>query len=80
MITVELCTFLSVNLHDLTRFDLAIPGEQHFFLKATNEKERQQWIVALGSCKASLQTMSDPAQYATKSKGNLAWTELIRQL
>lgn len=34
--------------------DLAIPGEQYFYLKARTAAERQQWLVALGSAKACI--------------------------
>jgi len=47
-----------VHPTDDKRLDLIIPGEQHFYVKAANSKERQQWLVALGSCKASLKTLS----------------------
>ncbi|GAB6032941.1 Pleckstrin y domain-containing A member 8 [Chamberlinius hualienensis] len=43
-----------VNPTDITRLDLVIPAEQHFYLKAATAQERQQWLVALGSAKASL--------------------------
>ena len=35
------------------RIDLIIPGEQHFYLRTSTQQERQQWLNALGSCKAS---------------------------
>lgn len=38
--------------HDPLRFDLIIPGEQFFCLKAKSQLERQRWIVALGTCKS----------------------------
>lgn len=38
--------------HDALRFDLIIPGEQLFSLKAKSQPERQHWLVALGSCKS----------------------------
>lgn len=38
--------------HDSLRFDLIIPGEQFFCLKAKSQPERQHWLVALGSCKS----------------------------
>ncbi|XP_046389194.1 pleckstrin homology domain-containing family A member 3-like isoform X1 [Ischnura elegans] len=36
-----------------TRMDIVVPGEQHFYLRAPSFKERQQWLVALGSAKQS---------------------------
>ncbi|WAR09917.1 PKHA3-like protein [Mya arenaria] len=45
---------IAVHATDHTRLDLIIPGEQHFYLKASNPKERQQWLVAMGSTKASM--------------------------
>jgi pleckstrin homology domain containing family A member 8 len=41
---------------DCSRMDIAIPGEQHMYLKAPSPSDRQRWLVALGSCKASLNT------------------------
>jgi len=41
-----------VHPHDSLRFDLIIPGEQFFFLKAKSQPERQHWLVALGSYKS----------------------------
>jgi len=52
---VDACQ-LKVHPHDPLRFDLIIPGEQFFSLKAKNQCERQQWLLAIG---------------ALKSKGNL---------
>ncbi|XP_053570170.1 pleckstrin homology domain-containing family A member 8 [Bombina bombina] len=45
---------IQVNSTDNTRMDLAIPGEQYFYLKARTAAERQQWLVALGSAKACI--------------------------
>ncbi|XP_072268566.1 pleckstrin homology domain-containing family A member 8 isoform X2 [Pyxicephalus adspersus] len=45
---------IQVHPTDNTRMDLAIPGEQYFYLKARTAAERQQWLVALGSAKACL--------------------------
>lgn len=46
------CFFISVHPTDLTRLELIIPGEQHFYVRAVNAAERQRWLVALGSSKA----------------------------
>ena len=43
-----------VNDKDITRFDLNVSNEQYIYMRANSEKERQQWLVALGSSKASL--------------------------
>lgn len=43
----------SVNPIDNTRLDLVIPGEQHLYLRAATSLERQEWLVALGTAKAS---------------------------
>ncbi|XP_029377047.1 pleckstrin homology domain-containing family A member 3 isoform X3 [Echeneis naucrates] len=40
------------DIKDLTRLELIIPGEQHFYVRAVNAAERQRWLVALGSSKA----------------------------
>lgn len=45
---------IQVHPTDSTRMDLAIPGEQYFYLKARTAAERQQWLVALGSAKACI--------------------------
>ncbi|CAN2389765.1 glycolipid transporter activity [Pristimantis euphronides] len=45
---------IQVHTTDNTRMDLAIPGEQYFYLKARTAAERQQWLVALGSAKACI--------------------------
>ncbi|CAF4791133.1 unnamed protein product, partial [Rotaria sp. Silwood2] len=43
---------LKVHPNDPLRFDLIIPGEQFFCLKAKSQPERQRWLVALGKCKS----------------------------
>ncbi|XP_077347492.1 pleckstrin homology domain-containing family A member 8 [Lithobates pipiens] len=45
---------IQVHPTDSMRMDLAIPGEQYFYLKARTAAERQQWLVALGSAKACI--------------------------
>lgn len=47
-----LLSCVSVHPTDLTRLELIIPGEQHFYVRAVNAAERQRWLVALGSSKA----------------------------
>ncbi len=41
-----------MNQADPLRLDVTVPGEQHFYLRASTSQERQQWLVALGSAKA----------------------------
>ena len=48
-----------VHPTDPCRFEILIPGEQRFFLKALNSTERQRWIVALGSCKAGVTNVEE---------------------
>jgi len=43
---------IQVHPTDITRLDLVVPSEQHFYVKAGTAQERQQWLVALGSAKA----------------------------
>nr|CAH0105226.1 unnamed protein product [Daphnia galeata] len=43
---------ISVSQADPLRLDVTVPGEQHFYLRASTSQERQQWLVALGSAKA----------------------------
>ncbi|CAF4294117.1 unnamed protein product, partial [Rotaria sp. Silwood2] len=43
---------LKVHPNDPLRFDLIIPGEQFFCLKAKSQPERQRWLVSLGTCKS----------------------------
>ncbi|XP_022050201.1 pleckstrin homology domain-containing family A member 8 isoform X2 [Acanthochromis polyacanthus] len=52
-IKISVCE-IQVHSSDSTRFDLTIPGEQYFYLKAINAAERQKWLVALGTAKACL--------------------------
>ena len=43
-----------VQPNDVTRLDLNVSNEQYIYLRANNEKERQKWLVALGSAKAGM--------------------------
>merc|ERR1712141_431287 len=52
-ISLNVCEIV-VNDKDITRFDLNVSNEQYIYMRANSEKERQQWLVALGSSKASL--------------------------
>ncbi|VDM32870.1 unnamed protein product [Hydatigera taeniaeformis] len=48
-----------VHPTDACRFEILIPGEQRFFLKAATPTERQRWIIALGSCKAGITNVDE---------------------
>ena len=52
-ISLNVCEIV-VNPSDPTRLDLNVSNEQYLYLRANNEKERQQWLVALGSAKAGM--------------------------
>ncbi|XP_005100346.1 pleckstrin homology domain-containing family A member 8 [Aplysia californica] len=47
-----------VHPADMTRLDLIIPGEQHYYVKASTPQDRQSWLIALGSSKASFSETS----------------------
>ena len=64
---------IAVDHADPCRLELDIAKEQHFYLKAANEKERQQWLVALGSCKAMLQSLSEPSSYISEKGKIIPW-------
>lgn len=51
-----------VSKHDNTRVDLIVANDQHLYLKACDYKERQKWLVALASQKAthSSKSVSNP--------------------
>lgn len=53
LISLKKFSFI-VHSTDKCRLDLIIPGESHFYLRASNPQERQQWLVSLGTAKASL--------------------------
>ncbi len=44
---------------DACRFEILIPGEQRYYLKAANSQERQRWVIALGSCKAGINDVDE---------------------
>uniref|UniRef100_A0A1I8JQA1 Integrator complex subunit 11 n=1 Tax=Macrostomum lignano TaxID=282301 RepID=A0A1I8JQA1_9PLAT len=50
-VNISVCDVLP-SQHDPLRFDLSIPGEQLWHLRATTQADRQSWIVAIGSSKA----------------------------
>ncbi|CAL1534317.1 unnamed protein product, partial [Lymnaea stagnalis] len=47
-----------VHPADMTRLDLIIPGEQHYYVRASTPQDRQSWLIALGSSKASFSEAS----------------------
>ncbi|KAI0227081.1 Pleckstrin homology domain-containing family A member 3 [Lamellibrachia satsuma] len=57
-----------VHSADNTRLDLIIPGEAHFYVKAATPHERQQWLVALGSCKACLSEGSTAGRLSSQDE------------
>ncbi|CAF0955817.1 unnamed protein product [Adineta steineri] len=65
--------------NDSLRFDLIIPGEQFFCLKAKTQQERQHWLVALGSCK-SRGTKSTTTTTTITSNNNNNTSTLISHL
>ena len=42
-----------MNKNDNTRVDLIIANDQHLYLKASDYKERQKWLVALATQKST---------------------------
>merc|ERR1739844_499548 len=52
-ISLNVCEIV-VHPNDVTRLDLNVSNEQYLYLRANNEKERQKWLVALGSAKAGM--------------------------
>lgn len=49
-----------VSKNDNTRLDLIVANDQHLYLKACDYKERQKWLVALASQKATHSTKQVP--------------------
>lgn len=43
---------LKVHPTDLTRFDIILQHDQHWYLRASSTAERQKWLIAIGSAKA----------------------------
>lgn len=52
-------SLVPVHPTDPLRFDLIIPGEQFFSLKAKNQSERQQWLLAIGSFQSKRNRSND---------------------
>lgn len=53
---------ISVSTADPLRLDVTVPGEQHFYLRASTSQERQAWLVALGSAKACERITKDSSE------------------
>ncbi|CAF3067405.1 unnamed protein product [Rotaria sp. Silwood2] len=70
---------VKVHPHDPLRFDLIIPGEQFFCLKAKTQSDRQHWLVALGSWK-SRGTKSTTKTTNTLNNNNNNTSSLISHL
>ncbi|KAH9489563.1 Pleckstrin y domain-containing A member 8, partial [Bulinus truncatus] len=72
---------------DMTRLDLIIPGEQHYYVKASTPQDRQSWLIALGSSKASFNEVSGakkdadgvPDQVRTKKSELRLYCDLLMQ-
>ncbi|XP_034040326.1 pleckstrin homology domain-containing family A member 3-like [Thalassophryne amazonica] len=71
---------IKVHPTDLTRLELIIPGEQHFYVRAVNAAERQRWLVALGSSKAgTLDKHRAPECLKTKMSELRLYCDLLTQ-
>ncbi|XP_059175257.1 pleckstrin homology domain-containing family A member 3-like [Physella acuta] len=76
-----------VHPTDMTRLDLIIPGEQHYYVKASTPQDRQSWLIALGSSKASFSEVSAakkdadgvPDQMKTKKSELRLYCDLLMQ-
>ena len=73
------CFWFAVSQTDMLRLDLNLPGELHYYLRASTSQERQQWLVALGSAKACegiTKEASEPGITAAKQTihANTFWT------
>ncbi|KHJ45752.1 hypothetical protein D918_03964 [Trichuris suis] len=43
---------LTADSYDHCRFEIVVPGEQCFYVRARTTKERQEWLIALGTAKS----------------------------
>lgn len=59
-----------VNKSDPTRVDLIIPNEQYLYLRALDYKERQKWLVALASQKATTGNLSNIVKHGASSSSS----------
>jgi hypothetical protein len=71
-ISLNVCEII-VSSSDSTRLDLNVSNEQHLYLKANSEKERQQWLVSLGSAKAGLANRSRRQRVASSTSSNVSF-------
>lgn len=60
---------IKVNKSDSSRVDLILPNEQYLYLKASDYKERQKWLVALASQKATYPLNNLTQMMASASSG-----------
>uniref|UniRef100_A0A2C9JUP5 Pleckstrin homology domain-containing family A member 8 n=1 Tax=Biomphalaria glabrata TaxID=6526 RepID=A0A2C9JUP5_BIOGL len=85
-IKMSVCDIV-VHPVDMTRLDLIIPGEQHYYVKASTPQDRQSWLIALGSSKASFSEVSGakkdadgvPDQVRTKKSELRLYCDLLMQ-
>jgi hypothetical protein len=63
--------FLIVNRTDSTRMDLIVANDQHLYLKACDYRERQKWLVAIATQKASYPNSTNEQQYVYQSSNLL---------
>ncbi|CDW54680.1 PH and GLTP domain containing protein [Trichuris trichiura] len=43
---------VNADSYDHCRFEIVVPGEQCFYIRARTTKERQEWLIALGTAKS----------------------------
>ena len=70
----------TVHATDNTRLDLSIPSEAHFYVKAATAQERQEWLIALGSCKAGQQQGSIQLHRSNSSTSSGVQNYFIRYM
>lgn len=63
---------IRVHTTDHCRLDLIIPSEQHFYVRAATSQERQQWLVALGSAKASKKIIGRNHEETPNNRGEVS--------
>ena len=56
-----------VSKNDNTRVDLIVANDQHLYLKACDYKERQKWLVALASQKATHSSKTVPTTLSSSA-------------
>ncbi|CAD5122165.1 DgyrCDS10612 [Dimorphilus gyrociliatus] len=63
---------VSPHSKDQLRLDITIPGEAYLYVRAADAKEKQKWLVALGSSKANADSQANvpnPIEEDEKIKG-----------